>query len=84
MKEVNFLANSTNKQQFINMFGNYLEKKRKVYHAPGDADVLIVQKAVESATLMDTALTWILLCIFFWPEPKKNTKKPKCETSGRN
>ena len=51
MKKVNFLANSTNKQQFINMLGNYLEKKCKVYHAPGDADLLIVQKVVESATL---------------------------------
>ena len=54
--------------------------------------MLIVQKAVESATLMDTALVGedtdllILLCyhasldshnIFFRPEPKKNTKKPK-------
>ena len=26
MKKVTFLANSTNKQQFINMLGNYLEK----------------------------------------------------------
>ena len=34
MKKANFLANSTNKQQFINMLGNYLEKKCKVYHAP--------------------------------------------------
>ena len=52
MKKVNFLANNTNKQQFINRLGNYLEKNCKVYHAPGDADVLIVQKAVKSATLM--------------------------------
>ena len=74
------------------MLGNHLEKKCKVYHAPGDADVLIVQKSVESATLMDTALVGedtdllILLCyhagleshyIFFRPEPKKNVKKPK-------
>ena len=73
------------------MLGNYLEKS-KVYHARGDADVLIVQKAVESATLMDTALVGedtdllILLCyhanldshnIFFRPEPKKNTKMPR-------
>ena len=89
---MNCLANSTNKQQFINIPGNYLEKKCKVYHTPGDADVLIVQKAVESATLMDTALVGedtdllILLCyhaslgshnIYFRPEPKKNTKKLK-------
>ena len=56
MKKVNILANSTNKQQFINIFGNYLGKKCKVYHARGGADVLIVQKEVESATLTDTAL----------------------------
>ena len=68
MKKVNFLANSTNKQQFINMLGNYLENICRVYHAPEDADVLIVQKSVESATLMDTALAGgdtdllILLC----------------------
>ena len=29
MKKVNFLANSTNKQQFINMLGNHLEKNAK-------------------------------------------------------
>ena len=92
MKKVNFLANSTNKQQFINMLGSYLEKKCKVYHAPGDADLLIVQKAVESATMVNTALVGddtdllTLLCyhatldshnIFFRPEPKKNSKKPR-------
>ena len=56
MKKVNFLANTTNKQQFINLLGSYLEKKCKVFHAPGDADVLIVQMTVESVLLMDTAL----------------------------
>ena len=52
MKKVNFLANNINKQQFIYMLGSYLEKKCKVYHAPGDADVLIVQKTVESSTTL--------------------------------
>ena len=56
-----------------------------------DAYVLIVQKVVESATLMDAALVGedtdllILLCYHtsldsqntFWPEAKKNMKKPK-------
>ena len=65
VKKVNFLANSTNKQQLINMLGNYLEKKCKVYHAPGDADVLTVQKVVESATLMDTALVGKDTCTHF-------------------
>ena len=92
MKKASFLANSANKQQFIKMLGHHLEKKCKVYHASGDADLLIVQKAVESASLMDTALVGedtdllILLCyhasldshnIFLRPEPKKTAKKPK-------
>ena len=42
MKKVNFLANNINKQRFIYLLGSYLEKKCKVYHAPGDADVLII------------------------------------------
>ena len=90
MKKVNFLANRINKQQFINMLGSYLEKKCKVHHAPRDADLLIVQKAVESATMENTASVGddtdllILLCyhaildshnIFFRPEPNKNSKK---------
>ena len=74
------------------MLGSYLEKKKcKVYHAPRDADLLIVQKAVESSAVMDTVLVGddtdllVLLCyhasldshsIFFRPEPKKNTKNP--------
>ena len=36
MKKVNFLANNINKQQFIYLLGSYLEKKCKVYHAPGE------------------------------------------------
>lgn len=90
MKEVNFC---TNKQRFIYMLGNYPEKKCYiVYHDSGDANVLIVKKAVELTTLMDIAPVgentdlFILLCryawmdtydIFFWPEPKKTVKKPK-------
>ena len=57
-------------------------------HAPGDADVLIVQKTVDSALHMDTLLVGedtdllILLCyqanldshsIFFRPESKKKS-----------
>ena len=71
MKKVNFLANNINKQQFIYMLGSYLEKKCKVYHAPGDADVLIVQKTVESSTMMDAVLVGddtdllVLLCYHY-------------------
>ena len=47
MKKDRFLANKTNKQQLIKMVGDHLEKKKyEVHHAPGDADLLIVQKAV--------------------------------------
>ena len=91
MKKANFLANSVNKQQFINMLGSYLQKKCKVYRALGDADVLIVQKAVESARVVDTVLIGddtnllVLLCyhaslhshnIFLKPETKKNAQEP--------
>ena len=91
-KKVNFLANNINKQRFIYLLGSYLEKKCKLYHAPGDVDVLTVQKTVESSTMMDTVLVGddtdllVLLCyhanldshnILFRPEPKKNTKNPR-------
>ena len=92
MSKAKFLANKTNKQQFIKMLGDQLEMKNcKVHHAPGDADLLIVQKSVESAIMSTTILVGddtdllILLCyhsslhshrVFFRPEPKKSTKKP--------
>ena len=91
MKKDQFLANRKNKQQFIFMLGRELEKNNcKTYHASGDADLLIVQKAVQSATTSNTVLVGddtdliVLLCyhaklesydLFFRPEPKKNTKK---------
>ena len=57
MKKATFLANSINKQRFIDMLSGYLEKKTcKVYHSSGDADLLIVQKAVDSSTITDTVL----------------------------
>ncbi len=57
MKKAQFLANKTNKQSFIKMLGDQLQiSKCKVHHAPGDADLLIVQKAVESATPVNTVL----------------------------
>ena len=93
MKKDRFLANKTNKQQLIKMVGDHLEmKKCEVHYAPGDADLLIVQKAVELATRVNTVLVGddtdllILLCyhanldshsIFFRPEPKKGTKNPR-------
>ena len=91
MKKDQFLANQKNKQQFIFLLSAELEKNNcKTYHAPGDADLLIVQKAVQSATTSNTVLVGedtdliVLLCyharldshdLFVRPEPKKNTKK---------
>ena len=86
MKE-QFLANRMNKLQFIFMLSRVLEKN---CNASEDADLLIVQKAVQSATTNNTVLVGddtdliVLLCyhanleshdLFFCPEPKKNTKK---------
>ena len=83
------MANRKNKQQFIFMLSRELEKNN-CKHASGDADFLIVQKAVQSATTSNTVLVGddtdliVLLCyhakleshdLFFRPEPKKNTKK---------
>ena len=63
-----------------------------MYHAPGDSDLLIAQKAVESSTIMDTVLVGddtdilVFLCyhasldshsILFQLEPKKSTKNPR-------
>ena len=72
------------------MLSTELEKSNcKTYHAPGDADLLIVQKVVQSATTSKTVLVGedtdliVLLCyhasldshdLFFHPEPKKCTK----------
>ena len=77
-------------QQFIFMLSTKLEKNNcKTYHVPVDADVLIVQKAVQSATTSktvlvgeDTNLTVLLYshasldsyALFFCPKPKKITK----------
>ena len=50
LKKDDFLYNSKNKQQFINMLSQFLKKSNcTTYHADGDADVLIVKKAVESS-----------------------------------
>ena len=93
MKKETFLTNNTNKQRFIYMLGKYLDREGcKVYHAPEDADVLIVNKAVEAALVKNTVLIGedtdllILLCyhaslqscdIFFRSETKKGTKRPR-------
>ena len=69
MSKAKFLANKTNKQQFIKMLGDQLEMNNcKAHHAPRNADLLIVQKSVESAPMSTTILVGddtdllILLC----------------------
>ena len=91
------MANKTNKQQLIKMVGDHLEmKKCEVHHAPGDADLLIVQKAVELATRVNTVLVGddtdllILLCyhanldshsIFLGQSQRRAPRIPECGTS---
>ena len=98
MKKATFLSNSTNKQRFINMLGCYLEeKKSKVYHTPRDADLLIVEKAVELSTVIDTVLVgddtdlFVLLCyhasiesysIFFFFFTRTQEKHQKFQSVG--
>ena len=87
MTKSEFLMNKINKQRFVNMLGETLEKNNcKSYYASADADLLIVKKAVGSATTMKTVLVGddtdllVLLCyhasldtcnLLFKPEQKK-------------
>ena len=91
MKKDHFLSNSSNKQCFINMLSSYLQKVNcQTCHSQADADLLIVQTAVESARRMNTVLIGddtdllVLLCyytemdtheLFFQPEPKANSRR---------
>ena len=55
-KEV-FLSDSKNKQQFIDFLGTKLTNQGcQDFYDEADADLLIVQKAIESASSMDTVL----------------------------
>ena len=92
-KEV-VLADKKNRQRFINILGQKLEDAGfTVHHAAGDADRLIVKKAVELSETTDTILvgedTDLLVLLlhyasqntrktFLCPEPKQNaTRKSK-------
>ena len=95
LKKDDFLYNSKNKQQFINMLSQFLKKSNcTTYHADGDADVLIVKKAVESSWKRITVLVGdgtdllVLLCyytnpdgydLYFKPEPKANSPTKRLE-----
>ena len=91
LKKDNFLANPKNKQRFINMLSHFLQEDNcPTYHAEGDADVLIVKTAVESARERNTVLVGddtdllVMLCfdtrsdgfdLYFKPEPKANSRR---------
>ena len=94
-KKEEFLSNKDNKQRFIKLLSKHLEHVGcETHHAKGDADVIIVQTAVQSASSRQTILVGddtdliVLLCfhttddicdIFFRPELKTGTKKnPRC------
>ena len=90
VKKDMFLSNKKNKQSFILLLSRSLEQIGcHVSHARRDADMLIVQTAIQSASRSNTVLIGddtdllILLCfhtpidssheIFFRPEPKSGT-----------
>ena len=84
-----FLANTEKKKRFIAMLQRYLsESGCRTLQAEGDADVLIVKTAVDSAVTHPTVLVGddtdllVLLCyhtkadgndLYFRPEPKANS-----------
>ena len=66
-----FLSNKKNKHRFIHMLsGQLAEQDCKLYHAPGDADVLIAKMTVKTAKNIDTVLVaddtdlLVLLCYY--------------------
>ena len=93
VRKENCLCNHTNKQKFINLFADQLERAGiSTDNAKGEADVLIVENVVESAKTFatvlvgdDTDLIILLLYhvnldnheVFFQPEPKQNSKHPR-------
>ena len=92
VKKDAFLSNKKNKQSFITLLSRTLEQDGcQTSHARGDADLLIVQTAIQSASASDTVLVGddtdllILLCfhtpiesshdIYFKPETKAGIHK---------
>ena len=73
LKKDLFLNNTMNKQKFINVLHEAFERTDyTILHATGDADLLIVKTAVESAKTADTILVGddtdllILLLLLCW------------------
>ena len=71
LKKNEFLGNKVNKQRFLHLLSSFLENAGcTIIHAKGDADILIVKTAVESAKAVNTVLIGddtdllILLCYY--------------------
>ena len=67
LKKDNFLSNPKNKQHFLSMLSKALQNVGCItHHANGDADLLIVKTAVESARTSTTVLVGMTqICQFF-------------------
>ncbi len=90
MKKKDFLSNKVNKQNFLSLLSSHLEEAGCLTaHARSDADVLIMQTAIQSAKTVDTVVVGedtdlpILLLyhadmdgneLYFRPELKQNAK----------
>jgi len=93
LKKEEFLANKESKQKFIHLLGNKLQQSGcSTIHAGGDADLLIVQTAIQSSRSITTVIIGddtdllVLLChhaemnaneLFFKLEPKQRSKTRK-------
>ena len=93
LKKDVFLSNTANKQRLIKLLREKLQLSEcNIIHAPGDADLMIVHMAVQSAKLITTVLVGddtdllLLLChhadssardLFFIPQLKQRSTKRK-------
>ena len=91
LKKDVFLSNTAKKQQLIKLLGEKLQLSGcNIIHATGDADLMMVQMAVQSAKSIttvlvgDDAILLVLLCrhfdtsdcdLFYIPQPKVNDAK---------
>ena len=89
LKKDVFLSNTANKQRLIKLLREKLQLSEcNIFHAPGNADLMIVQMAVQSAKSITTVLLGddtdllVLLChhsdtsardMFFIPQPKQRS-----------
>ena len=93
LKKDVFLRNSANKQRLIKLLGEKLQLSGcNIIHAPGDADLMMVQMAVQSSKSITTVLVGddadllVLLChhadtsardLFLIPQPKQKSTTRK-------